>query len=228
MWLIVLAVVLGLVTPTFADDQLVVEQPQMPTEVHVNLDGTTQIFHDQAAAEAHIKERGFDQFPTDHEASRVLQEKADAEFRAQKAQVDAGIEQEIQKAVAGGYVVDINGVPHGSPEALKAREERLNQTYVDEQGGQVWLPQGKKQYLREYQEHVEHVKQTDRENTERLLEGIEPGGVGYEAAQATRALQAQREKDLEEELRQEEERMKKLRPKVLISNEGGRRDAQGK
>jgi len=198
-----------------------------PTEWHVNLGDGTQVFHDQASADAYVKERGFDQFPIDHEASAAAQAKADAEFQAQKAQVDASLQQEIQKAVAGGYTVDINDVTYGSAEALKARRERINNTYVDEHGGEVWLPQGPEQYLREHRENIERIKQFNKERMQHTMDGISgPSDPSYEAAQATLKHQEQYDQDLAKELQQEAERVKKLRPKTLISDEAGKREVQ--
>ena len=203
------------------------EDAPAPTEWHVNLGDGTQVFHDQTSADAYVKERGFDQFPIDHEASAVAQAKADAEFQAQKAQVDASLQQEIQKAVVGGYTVDINDVTYGSAEALKARRDRLNNTYVDEHGNDVWLPQGKEQSLREHREHIERIKQFNQERMQHTMDGISgPSDPSYDAAQATLKLQQESQKRLDEELQQEQERVKKLRPKMLISDEAGRREVQ--
>lgn len=130
-------------------------------EYHVNLDGTTQVFETQNQADAYVKERGYDQYPVDHEASKIAQAKADAEFQAQKAQLDA---QTQQRAVEMGTTITVNNLDtgttqiFGTPEAIAAREQRIQGEFVLPDGNTGYHPGGIDGALADHQRGVAEMQ----------------------------------------------------------------------
>lgn len=122
-------------TPYFTNSQGVFDPNAGTHEWHVDMGEGVKVFSDQASADAYAKEK-MTKFATPYpELQKAAQAKADAESEARKAQMDAKMQAEVDKAMKEGYIVNINGVEYGRPDSFTARAKSREYAYVDSHGG---------------------------------------------------------------------------------------------
>lgn len=159
--------------------------------------------------------------PVFAEVAPVYQAQADAEFHAQQAQNDAHLQ---QMAVSSGTAIVVNDLDtgatqvFGTPEAIAAREQRIQGEFVLPDGTTAYHPGGAAGALADHQRGVAEMQKVWDEQ-KKAIQGMTADDPSSPQAQEAIQQVDVIKRGIEADAKRQEERLRNAKPKTLVSYE---------